>query len=947
MASTIASISKPSKRPKINIIPPKQLLIDLTNDDTKTPSPNYQVLSPSAATAPSKTPSTIATSSSSIDHKPKSPTSSTSSSTHGYLNSSMSPPPRVPPPPPTQKKNLSYSNNQTGQNGWNELYSLERKDENSVNNIQEKNNKGNDKKRNGTWNPSKDNKKDKKPLSDELHMASVITTDDWWYDSGATTHVCNNRDLFKTFKETEDGHEVMMGDNHTSKVIGSGNIEIQFTSRKKLTLMNVFHVANIRKNLVSGFKLCKNGVKAVIESDKVIMSKSNVFVGKDYDSTSTNEIVTQIPQDISGPNLNSNNKRNMTESFSAPRRSERARKERNWHPNFIDSQAIIFLVEGDNENNEAIDDEVDSLASNNTLELSDLPPGSKAIECRWVFRIKYHTDGSIQTFKASLFKCDLDKEVYMKQPEGFVLPGHKNKVCKLKKSLYGLKQALKQWHDKFDMSILSNGFTHNSSDRCIYSKFTKDYGVILCLYVDDILIVGTNMKGASWITGSSDSKFTTGWIFTLDGGVVCWGSKKQTCITHSTMEAKFLAPAVAGKESEWLRNMVSIYALNEVYLWKLKGFTYVDIRSGAAPIKSPGGSSDTSEGSENSESFEDSRRLDEEYSEDGASSKEGGSETPHNGEPESYLEALSSKDFIQWKKAIIEEMVSLEKNQMCSRKEGITKIMDVQAFVVVVVVALWIVAVCSGFEVVLLRRRLPIERLTPDEIKARSDWWVSSRAYFDGHISEAERIPRHVNRQNHYEVPSEFYREFEEQKRVVDQMMKKDVEREIMYEQVNKFMRNMKVGRMQGGPSSFQTANNSFFEGAQATHSYGHNMATPKWQIIIPSHPGTSNWQIQMPSHSATPNWKPLIPSHPHDAGLLTRIYWIEKGGKFVLECIGGLHIWICLKIQFYLRNVGMTLCFYGEHDTGNYLVYENVDPSKITFGDNQFLTYVWLAVTA
>ncbi|GJZ93221.1 hypothetical protein Tco_0665286 [Tanacetum coccineum] len=103
MASTRAFISKPFERQKINIIPPKQLFIDLTNDDTKTPSLNYQVLSSSAPNAPLKTPSTIATSSSSIDHKPKSPTSSTSPSTHGYLNSSMSPPPRVPPPPPTQE----------------------------------------------------------------------------------------------------------------------------------------------------------------------------------------------------------------------------------------------------------------------------------------------------------------------------------------------------------------------------------------------------------------------------------------------------------------------------------------------------------------------------------------------------------------------------------------------------------------------------------------------------------------------------------------------------------------------------------------------------------------------------------------------------------------------------------------------------------------------------
>nr|GEW74022.1 hypothetical protein [Tanacetum cinerariifolium] len=103
MASTKASISKPFKRPKIIIISPKQLFIDLTNDDTKTPSQNYQVLSPRAPNAPSKTPSIVATSLSSIDYKPKSPTSSTSPSTTSYLNSPMSSPPRVYPPPPTQE----------------------------------------------------------------------------------------------------------------------------------------------------------------------------------------------------------------------------------------------------------------------------------------------------------------------------------------------------------------------------------------------------------------------------------------------------------------------------------------------------------------------------------------------------------------------------------------------------------------------------------------------------------------------------------------------------------------------------------------------------------------------------------------------------------------------------------------------------------------------------
>ncbi|CAM9001921.1 unnamed protein product [Rhodiola kirilowii] len=50
----------------------------------------------------------------------------------------------------------------------------------------------------------------------------------------------------------------------------------------------------------------------------------------------------------------------------------------------------------------------------------------------------------------------------MKQPEGFIMPGHENKVCKLIKSLYGLKQAPKQWHQKFDEVILSSGFKRTS-----------------------------------------------------------------------------------------------------------------------------------------------------------------------------------------------------------------------------------------------------------------------------------------------------------------------------------------------------------------------------------------------------------------------------------------------------------------------------------------------------
>jgi hypothetical protein len=97
--------------------------------------------------------------------------------------------------------------------------------------------------------------------------------------------------------------------------------------------------------------------------------------------------------------------------------------------------------------------------------------------------------------KTTFLNGNLDEKVYMDQPEGFVLPGNERKVCKLVKSLYGLKQAPKQWHEKFDTVILTNGFKQNEADKCVYSKFIVEYGVIVCLYVNDILIFGINMLG--------------------------------------------------------------------------------------------------------------------------------------------------------------------------------------------------------------------------------------------------------------------------------------------------------------------------------------------------------------------------------------------------------------------------------------------------------------------
>ncbi|GJX58264.1 hypothetical protein Tco_0289654 [Tanacetum coccineum] len=165
---------------------------------------------------------------------------------------------------------------------------------------------------------------------------------------------------------------------------------------------------------------------------------------------------------------------------------------------------------------------------------------------------------------------------------------------------------------------------------------------------------------------------------------------------------------------------------------------------------------------------------------------------------------------------------------------------------------------------------MPAARLTPDDNEARSDWWISSKAYFDGFIGQVERVPFDLSRQNMYEIPSDIYREFDEQKREIERN-KKEVDN--IKEEMRKFRQEMNVQpvrqenkepiiveqhyglsdfsqfqSMQGGPSSFQGhVNSSYF-----------NMGTPpNFQTPMPSQPGSSDWQRQMPAQSATQYWQP------------------------------------------------------------------------------------------
>ncbi|GKF39282.1 retrotransposon protein, putative, ty1-copia subclass, partial [Tanacetum coccineum] len=95
--------------------------------------------------------------------------------------------------------------------------------------------------------------------------------------------------------------------------------------------------------------------------------------------------------------------------------------------------------------------------------------------------------------KTTFLNEHLSKEVYMKQLEGFVNPKYPNHVCKLKRSICGLKQASRQWIKRFDDEIKKFSFTQNRDEPYVYQKASGSYVTFLILYVDDILIMGNNI----------------------------------------------------------------------------------------------------------------------------------------------------------------------------------------------------------------------------------------------------------------------------------------------------------------------------------------------------------------------------------------------------------------------------------------------------------------------
>ena len=191
----------------------------------------------------------------------------------------------------------------------------------------------------------------------------------------------------------------------------------------------------------------------------------------------------------------------------------------------------------------AMDSEMASLSKAGTYTLVTLPANRTAIGCKWVFKTKRGADGAITKYKARLvakgflqrygvdcdetyapvarypsirailaltahhdwelhqmdvksayLNGDLEEDIFMSQPEGYQAAGQKQIVCKLSKSLYGLKQAGRTWHLKIDIALKREDFTAMDADQCMYVRRQASSITVIALYVDDLLIACNNLS---------------------------------------------------------------------------------------------------------------------------------------------------------------------------------------------------------------------------------------------------------------------------------------------------------------------------------------------------------------------------------------------------------------------------------------------------------------------
>ncbi|GJV33677.1 phospholipase-like protein [Tanacetum coccineum] len=258
---------------------------------------------------------------------------------------------------------------------------------------------------------------------------------------------------------------------------------------------------------------------------------------------------------------------------------------------------------------------------------------------------------------------------------------------------------------------------------------------------------------------------------------------------------------------------------------------------------------------------------------------------------------------------------------------------------------------------------MPAARLTPDDNGARSNWWISSRAYIDDFICQVERVPFDLSRQNMYEIPYDIYREFDEQKREIKRN-KKEVDN--MKEEKRKFREEMNVQPVRQANNEPIIADQHYglsdFTQFQSTQTNAGAVATQYWQPDTSSQPGSYYSFGRVPSHMGRQNLQTTIETHDDVDDIFyqnipnrgrreqfpskykltpfmeqppTTILPKErvnktknKGKKANLSPLN-------LGGAFEDDNVEENnVTFLGSQFTGNFLMYENVDPSKVRRGN-------------
>jgi hypothetical protein len=204
----------------------------------------------------------------------------------------------------------------------------------------------------------------------------------------------------------------------------------------------------------------------------------------------------------------------------------------------------------------AMQEEYGSFMANGTWELIPLPKVRKSVGCKWVFHTKRDASGHIVRHKARLvakgysqvegvdfnetfarvakfttISCmftigaamdleihqmdvkttflngELEEDIFMDQSQGFVQDGKEHLVCKLKNSLYGLKQSPKTWYQRIDMFFIDEGFFRSQADHSLYIKQTSEYLLIVIIYVDDLIISAINVSFLKWLKSRLEGEF--------------------------------------------------------------------------------------------------------------------------------------------------------------------------------------------------------------------------------------------------------------------------------------------------------------------------------------------------------------------------------------------------------------------------------------------------------